>query len=132
MALVRGWTGGNGADVCVEVVGVAGVMQEGIEFLRVGGRYLMMGNIVAGAMAQIVPHDLVRSPKTVLGVLSYERWVIPRALDWLARRHTAYPLAALTAAAFPLERIDDAFRAADWATGQGDIGRALISLGDKS
>jgi L-iditol 2-dehydrogenase len=124
---VRAWTG-EGADVCVEVAGVAAVMQEGIEFLRVGGRYLTMGNIVAGATAEIVPHDMVRTPKSVLGVLSYDRWVIPRALDWLARRLAAYPFAALVADTFPLERIDAAFATADWASGQGEVGRALIAL----
>jgi len=126
--LVRQWTNGVGADVCVEVAGATAVVQEGIEYLRVGGRYLMMGNIVAGASTEIVPHDLIRSPKQVLGVLSYDRWVIPRALDWLERRHTAYPLDTLVAGVFPLERIEEAFQAADWAAGQGQVARALIKL----
>ena len=130
VSLVKEWTDGVGADVCIEVAGAPAVVQEGIEYLRVGGRYLMMGNIVAGAATEIVPHDLIRSPKTVVGVLSYDRWVIPRALDWLARRHTAYPLQSLVAGAFPLERIEEAFQAADWATGHGDVARALISLVD--
>lgn len=126
--LVRQRTAGVGADVCVEVAGVPAVVQEGIEYLRAGGRYLMMGNIVPGASASIVPHDAVRSPKTLLGVLSYDRWVIPRALGWLERRHTAYPLDTLVADTFPLDQINDAFAAADWATGRGDVARAIISL----
>lgn len=128
IAAVRRWTGGSGADVCVEVAGAPTAMQEGLEFLRVGGRYLMMGNIVAGASAELVPHDLVRTPKQVLGVLSYDRWVIPRALGWLARRHAAYPFDALVAGTYPLERIEEAFKAADWAGGQGEVGRAVITL----
>jgi len=128
VGLVRQWTAGVGADVCVEVAGVPAVVQEGIEYLRAGGRYLMMGNIVPGAAASIVPHDAVRSPKTLLGVLSYDRWVIPRALSWLERRHAAYPLETLVAGTFPLERINEAFAAADWATGRGDVARASISL----
>ena len=128
VAMVKEWTDGVGADVCIEVAGAPIVVQEGIEYLRVGGRYLMMGNIVAGAATEIVPHDLIRSPKTVVGVLSYDRWVIPRALDWLARRHAAYPLAELTAEVFPLERIEEAFQAADWAGGHGEVGRAVITL----
>ncbi|HEY8884822.1 MAG TPA: zinc-binding dehydrogenase, partial [Chloroflexota bacterium] len=91
VARVKELTGGVGADVCVEVVGVAQVVQEGLEFLRTGGRYLMMGNIVPGAVAEIVPHDAVRQPKTLLGVLAYDAWVIPRALDWLVRSHARYP-----------------------------------------
>lgn len=128
IGLVREWTNGHGADVCVEVAGSASVVQEGVNYLRVGGRYLMMGNIVAGASTEIVPHDMVRSPKQLLGVLSYDRWVIPRALEWLDRRQTAYPLDVLAADSYPLEDIEEAFKAADWATGQGDVSRALISL----
>ena len=60
--LVREATGGHGADVCVEVAGVPGVVQEGLEMLRIGGRYLWMGNIVPGAAARIVPHDATRQP----------------------------------------------------------------------
>ena len=55
-------TDGVGADVCVEVVGVPGVVQEGLELLRPGGRYLMMGNIVPDVSTEIIPHDAVRRP----------------------------------------------------------------------
>jgi threonine dehydrogenase-like Zn-dependent dehydrogenase len=95
VARVLDLTGGVGADVCVEVVGVAGVVQEGLEMLRVGGRYLWMGNIVPGAEAKIIPHDAVRRPKQIKGVLAYDRWVIPRALDWVVRSKDRYPFEAL-------------------------------------
>lgn len=127
VAHVRELTGG-GADVCVEVAGVAGVVQEGIEMLRVGGRYLMMGNIVPGASAEIVPHDVVRQPKALLGVLSYDAWVIPRALDWLVRARERYPFDRLLAARFPLEKLDEAFQQADWAARAGQVPRAIVTL----
>ncbi len=60
-----------GADVCVELVGIAGVVQEGLEMLRVGGRYLWISNIVAGASAEIVPHDVVRLSRAIHGVVVY-------------------------------------------------------------
>ena len=128
VAFVKDITGGVGADVCVEVAGVAGVVQEGIELLRVGGRYLMMGNIVPGATAEIVPHDAVRQPKAMLGVLSYDAWVIPRALDWLVRARSRFPFERLLAAHYPLERIDEAFKQADWAARAGQVPRAIITL----
>ncbi len=128
VARVKELTGGVGADVCVEVAGVSSVVQEGIEMLRVGGRYLMMGNIVPGATAEIVPHDAVRQPKSLLGVLSYDAWVIPRALDWLLRARDRYPFDRLLAARFPLDRLDDAFQRADWAARAGQVPRAIITL----
>ncbi len=128
VARVKELTGGVGADVCIEVVGVAGVVQEGIELLRVGGRYLMMGNIVPHATAEIVPHDVVRQPKTLLGVLAYDAWVIPRALDWLVRARQRYPFDRLLAGRYPLEQIDRAFQEADWAARAGRVPRAIIAL----
>jgi threonine dehydrogenase-like Zn-dependent dehydrogenase len=128
VARVKELTGGVGADVCVELVGVANVVQEGIELLRVGGRYLMMGNIVPNAAAEIVPHDAVRQPKTLLGVLSYDAWVIPRALDWLVRARGRYPFDRLLANRYPLEQIDVAFEQADWAARAGQVPRAIVTL----
>lgn len=128
VARVKELTGGVGADVCVEVVGVPSVVQEGLELLRVGGRYLMMGNIVPNAAAEFVPHDAVRQPKTMLGVLSYDAWVIPRALEWLARARDRYPFDRFLAARYSLEQIDLAFQQADWAAQAGQVPRAIITL----
>ena len=41
-------TEGRGADVALEVAGVPAVVQEGLDLLRFGGRYCLVGNIVAG------------------------------------------------------------------------------------
>ena len=91
--------------------------------LRVGGRYLWMGNIVPGAEARIIPHDATRLPKTIMGVLTYERWAIPRALDWLARAQHRYPFEKLISQTYPLEQINDAFAHAEWSAGKGNVGR---------
>ena len=123
---VKDLTGGVGADVSVEVVGIANVVQEGLEMTRVGGRYLWMGNIVPGMKAEIVPHDAVRQPKAIRGVLAYDRWVIPRALDWVNRTKEQYPFGKLVGASFPLEKINDAFEQAEWAAGKGSVARTVI------
>ena len=123
---VKDLTAGVGTDVCVEVAGIAGVVQEGLEMTRVGGRYLWMGNIVPGMTAEIVPHDAVRQPKTIRGVLAYDRWVLPRALDWVSRTRDKYPFDKLVGAKFPLERINEAFEQAEWAAGKGSVARTVI------
>ncbi|HLH75001.1 MAG TPA: zinc-binding dehydrogenase [Chloroflexota bacterium] len=127
VARVKELTGGVGADVCVEVAGVANVVQEGLEMLRVGGRYLMMGNIVPGAAAEIVPHDAVRQPKNLLGVLAYDAWVIPRAMDWLTRARHRFPFDRLVAGRYPLEQVNQAFQEADWAAKAGQVPRAILT-----
>ncbi len=125
---VRDLTNGQGADVCVEVAGVPAVVQEGLEMLRVGGRYLWMGNIVPGAETRIIPHDATRQPKLIQGVLAYDRWVIPRALDWLARARVRYPFEQLVSQTFPLEQINQAFEQAEWSAGKGQVGRVALTI----
>ncbi len=126
--VVRELTRGQGADLCIEVAGVPGVVQEGLEMLRVGGRYLWMGNIVPGAEARIVPHDAVRQPKSILGVLAYDRWVLPRALAWLDRAQHTYPLDQLVSQSYPLAGINEAFAQAEWNAGKGQVGRIAINV----
>jgi L-iditol 2-dehydrogenase len=128
VARVREWSDGRGADLCVEVAGVPHVVQEGLELLRVGGRYLWMGNIVPGAETTIIPHDATRQPKTIMGVLAYDRWVIPRALTWLERAQHRYPFEQLVSEAFPLEQINAAFELAEWNAGKGQVGRVAIRV----
>jgi L-iditol 2-dehydrogenase len=123
---VKELTGGTGADVVIEVAGVAGIVQEGVEMTRVGGRYLWMGNIVPGLTAEIIPHDVTRQPKTIRGVLAYDRWVIPRALEWVSRTRTRYPFQKLVGARFQLEKINDAFEQAEWAAGKGSVARTVV------
>lgn len=76
--------------------------------------------------AKIVPHDTARLPKTLLGGLADERWALPRALDWLARRQRVYPCPRLAANKYPLAEINQAFAAADRAAGQGQVARASL------
>ena len=94
--------------------------------LRVGGRYLWMGNIVQGATATIIPHDATRRPKLIQGVLTYERWVIPRALQWLRQAQHRIPLDRMVSRTFPLEQLNDAFAQAEWLAGHGQVGRIAI------
>ncbi|MGH2354181.1 MAG: zinc-binding dehydrogenase, partial [Chloroflexota bacterium] len=124
--LVHEHTEGRGADVALEVAGVPAVVQEGLDLLRFGGRYCLVGNIVAGAKGEVIPHDIVRTSRQVLGVVGYEAWVLPRALDFLSRARAKYPLHKLVSHRYPLAEINRAFEEADWARSQGKVTRAAI------
>ena len=124
--LVKDLTQGQGADVALEVAGVPSIVQEGLDLLRYGGRYCLVGNIVPRVTGEIVPHDIVRLSRQVLGVVGYEGWVLPRALDFLARTRHRYPFHKLVSHCYPLEEINRAFEEADWALSQGKVTRAAI------
>jgi Zn-dependent alcohol dehydrogenase len=114
------------AAVSLEVAGVPAVVQEGLEMLRFGGRYCLVGNIVPEAEGTIVPHDIVRASRDVLGVVGYEAWAIPRAPDFLVRTRGRRPYDKLVSHRYPLEQINQAFLDSEWAHGQGKVTRAVV------
>jgi threonine dehydrogenase-like Zn-dependent dehydrogenase len=117
--LVRDWTGGRGADVACDFVGFPAVVPEGLDMLRHGGRYLEIGCISRGRTVELDPSALVWGSKRIVGVVMYDPWVIPRALEFLERCGARYPFDRLVSHTYPLERIDEAFREAEWVTRQG-------------
>ncbi len=105
---VRDLTRG-GADVVAELTGSPAVLAEGSEMLRYGGRYLWIGNVNLGRTGTIDPAQIVRGGRTVLGVIVYEAWAIPRALQFLRRTQRRYPFHKILSHTFELAEINDAF-----------------------
>jgi threonine dehydrogenase-like Zn-dependent dehydrogenase len=127
---VRDWTGGRGADVACDFVGFPPVVPEGIEMLRYGGTYLEIGCISRGRTVEFDPSALVWGSKRIVGVVMYDPWVIPRALEFLERCRGRYPFERLVSHTFPLSEINEAFREAEWyarETGPGQITRAALT-----
>ena len=114
MNLVRKWTGGTGADVACDFVGFPQVITEGIEMLRAGGTYLEIGTISRGAKVELEPAQLVWGAKKIVGVIMYDPWVIPRALEFLVRNRTRWPFDKLVSHTYPLEQINKAFADSEW------------------
>jgi Zn-dependent alcohol dehydrogenase len=112
--LVRQWTGGVGADVACDFVGFPAVIPEGIDMLRAGGTYLEIGTISRGAKVELEPATLVWGAKRIVGVIMYDAWVIPRALDFLVRNRARWPFDRLVSHTYPLERINEAFAESEW------------------
>jgi threonine dehydrogenase-like Zn-dependent dehydrogenase len=112
--LVRQWTGGVGADLACDFVGFPAVIPEGIEMLRSGGTYLEIGTISRGAKVELEPSLLVWGSKKIMGVIQYDPWVIPRALDFLVRTRERYPWSRILSHKYPLEKINEAFAASEW------------------
>ncbi len=128
---VRDLTSGRGADVVAELVGLPQAVPEGLSMTRVGGTYLEIGNISAGATTTIEPSSMLTfSARTVVGVITYDPWTLPVALDFLVRTRGKYPIGKVVSHKFPLDKIDDAFQQAEWLNRQGDqtrVTRAVIT-----
>ncbi|MBI2165617.1 MAG: zinc-binding dehydrogenase [Chloroflexi bacterium] len=109
---VKEWTGGHGADLVIELTGDPKVVQEGINMLRPGGRYVLIGNINLGLTTTLDPATLVRYSRNLIGIIVYEGWAIPRALEFLLKMRKRYPLDKVVSHTFPLESINQAFEVA--------------------
>jgi len=118
-------TDGRGADLALELVGHPSVIPEGLELLRPGGKYLLIGNVGPGRTVEIDPAKLlVRPMRTMKAIIAYEHWVLPRALAFLARAQGRYPFGDLVSDVFPFAAINEAIVAAD----EGRCIRASITF----
>jgi D-arabinose 1-dehydrogenase-like Zn-dependent alcohol dehydrogenase len=77
------------------------------------------------------PSALVWGNKRIVGVVMYDPWVIPKALDFVQRTRDKYPLGKVVSHKFPLEKINDAFAQAEWLNRQTDVAitRAALTMG---
>ena len=120
--MVRELTGGRCADVVVEVTGVPEAIPEGLSMARVGGTYVVIGNISRGTTVEIDPFAITSFSRNILGVATYDNWVIPRALQFLVKNKGKYPFHRVLSHKFPLEEINQAFEQAN----KGNVTRAAI------
>ena len=129
VAKVMELTEGRGGDVVGEFVGLPAAVPEGIQMTRGGGTYLEIGNISFGITAAIDPSALVWGSKTVVGIVMYDPWVIPQALNYLVRTSDKYPHDEVVSNdKYKLEEINKAFEEAEWQ-GSGDgtkVRRAVL------
>ena len=110
---VKELTEGRGADIVVEVVGLAAATVEGLDMVRINGQYVDIGNIVPQTVTLPATKVITQQIKWH-GVTHYDPWIIPVALDMLVRTRDKYPLSRVVSHSFPLAEINKAFEFAEW------------------
>jgi len=126
-------TGGFGADVVADFVGYPEVVPEGLKMLRGGGTYLEIGSIAPGNIFSYDATALVRGNARLVAASNYSPWALARALAFLRRNVARFPFERLVSHVFPLARITEAFRDADWMQRGGEglrLSRAALSMTD--
>jgi threonine dehydrogenase-like Zn-dependent dehydrogenase len=129
---VRDLTGGFGADVVADFVGYPEVIPEGLRMLRGGGCYLEVGSIAPGNVFSYDATALVRANARLVATSNYSPWALGEALAFLGRTVRRFPFDRVISHTYPLDRISEAFRQADWQARGGDaprISRAAIATG---
>ena len=123
---VKDLTDGRGADVVVEVVGLAAATVEGLDMVRSNGTFIDIGNIVPDPVS-FPAIKVIQQQIHWTGLMHYNPWIMPAALDFLVRTRERYPLTRVVSHSFPLSEVNEAFAVAEWqGKGAGSAATRVI------
>jgi threonine dehydrogenase-like Zn-dependent dehydrogenase len=122
-------TNGIGADIVIELVGFPAAVEEGVQMLRMRGTYLEVGHISPNSIAKLDVQKLVSNQVRFFAIQHYDPWIIPNAIDFLMRTRDKYPLTKVISHAYPIDRIDEAFKTAEWLGRESgsEVTRAIVT-----
>ena len=119
---VRRLTGGHGADVVLECVGIPSAVGEGMEMCRDGGKYLVLGHYCDAGAVQFNPHVITRKQLQVFGSWSSEPRHLDLALKFLRARRQSFPFEDLVTHRYSLDQANEALMAtAQWQSAKSVI-----------
>lgn len=106
--LVRGLTGGYGADVAVELAG-AEAISEGMSYIAPTGTYILIGSVAAGQRVDLDPARIVLRNMRMIGSCYYRPYALKEAVSFLSRNRVRVPFEKMNAQTYGLEDINVAF-----------------------
>jgi L-iditol 2-dehydrogenase len=112
--IVRDLTGGLGVDVAIEAAGSPRAVEEALDLIRDGGRYVIAGHYTdAGASAINVHQQINRKHLEIRGCWGSEVSHFVRALRLLERHHASVPWRAIGARTYTLSELNQALADAE-------------------
>jgi threonine dehydrogenase-like Zn-dependent dehydrogenase len=113
-AIVRDLTGGAGVDVAIEAAGSARAVEEALDLVRDGGRYVIAGHYTdAGPSSVNVHQQINRKHLEIRGCWGSEVSHFVRALRILERHHGTIPWRAIGARTYALSELNQALADAE-------------------
>jgi threonine dehydrogenase-like Zn-dependent dehydrogenase len=109
LARVKELTGGAGADVVFELSGAPYAFAEGLDFLRPGGRYAVVGQL-GGPLTPVQAALIVRKQATIFGVQSADIGQFWKALEFVRRTGDRLDFEAMLTTRYPLAKINEAIQ----------------------
>ena len=91
--------------------------------------YLEVGHISPNSFATFDVQQLVRNQLRFNAIQHYDPWIIPNSIDFLIRTRDKYPLTNVVSHKFPIDKIDEAFKTAEWLGREGGsvVTRAVVT-----
>ena len=123
-ATIQSATSGRGVALALELSGAVPAMQQGLDLLRIGGRFIWVGAVSPTPAVSINPEQIVRNLITIQGVHNYTPLDLEAALNFLADSQEKYPFAKLVPESYALEQAETALQTA----AQGKAPRIMITL----
>lgn len=102
----------DGADAVIEVCGIPDVIPQGLQMLRIGGRYVLAGLVNPEANVTIDANMLVKRWITMRGIHNYHPRHLIQALDFVMANRGRFPFKEIVNAKFALKDLDAAFKKA--------------------
>ena len=106
---IRANTEGRGADIVMEFTGHPDAFSEGLELIRRGGRYLVVGQLGSGTTT-IKPSLIVTKQLRILGSLSGRAKAYWKALAFLSAHQKRIPFERLISHRYPLDAVNTALQ----------------------
>jgi L-iditol 2-dehydrogenase len=113
-AVVAGLTGGRGPDVIIEASGSARAVEEGLDLVRDGGRYVIAGHYTNAGPSTINAHEHInRKHLDIRGCWGSQAGHFLRALTILDHHSRDIPWRAIGARVYSLNRLNEALADAE-------------------
>jgi D-arabinose 1-dehydrogenase-like Zn-dependent alcohol dehydrogenase len=119
-------TGGAGADVVMELVGVTALIPEGIGYLSPGGTLVAIGNVTPGRTFPLDPLSIIQGQR-IMGSSGYPHSLLPVLMDLMVSTQHAVPYDEVVSDHFALEQVNEAMAAAEWSNRSTTVTRAILT-----
>jgi threonine dehydrogenase-like Zn-dependent dehydrogenase len=108
--MVKKLTAGRGADIVIEAAGPPAAFEEGLEMVRRGGRFLVIGT-TGGRNVQISPRRINRDMVAIVGVTSAHAGHFYKAMQFLKSNAGRFDFGKMISNHYPLTRVNEALEA---------------------
>jgi len=104
---IRSLTGGRGADIVMEFTGQPQAFNEGLDLIRRGGRYVVVGQLGSGTTT-FRPSLIVTKQLKILGSLSGRAKAYWKALEFLSAHRNTIPFERMISNCYALDQVNTA------------------------